>query len=147
MTLTSAEHAYNGEIRDSDQRLIVVNAASSGGSTADPTNSAGTASPYKFIRVNASSSGDNTLIAAVASRKLRIIAYAIVAAGTVTALFQDSAGSPNIFGGFDLVANSGVVFAGSLNGPAFDTIAGNGLELNLSGAIAVKGHLTYVEVL
>lgn len=147
MPLTpGVEHTYNGEVRDPDGRLIVVGSYTSGGTTADPVNSAGVATPIKFVRINASSSGDNTIVAAVATKKIRVLGYAMVATGTVTALFQDSAGSPVIFGGFDLIANSGVSYAGGLLAPAFDTAAGNGLEINLSAGVAVKGHLTYIEV-
>jgi hypothetical protein len=67
-----------------------------------------------------------------------------VSNGTVNAKFQSSTGG-DITGLLYLVANTGASSGYSPTGH-FETVSGEALELNLSGAIAVGGHLSYVEV-
>jgi hypothetical protein len=79
----------------------------------------------KFVRVNATADGDNTIIAGVPGKKVRVLGYAITiggGAGIVT--FQDTAASPNIFATFSLPANGGVSYSGNHRCPAFETAQG-----------------------
>ena len=99
----------------------------------------------KFTQINASASGDNTIIAAVTSKKLRVLSLSLMAAGTVNARWASGTGTSTPLSGLlPLVANSGY----SNNSPfgLFETAAGSLLNLNLSGAVAVTGHLSYVEI-
>jgi hypothetical protein len=98
----------------------------------------------KFAVIAASASGDNTLVSAVGGKKLRVLNYVLMSNGTVNAKFQSSTAG-DITGLLYLVANTG---ASSSFNPVghFETVSGEALELNLSGAIAVGGHLSYVEV-
>lgn len=104
-----------------------------------------TALTPKYAVIAASTSGNNTIVAAVATKKIRVLAYNMIAAGTVNAKFQTGAGGTDITGLKYLIANSGI--AAPFN-PAgwFETAAGVLLNLNLSAAIAVGGELVYVEV-
>lgn len=106
---------------------------------------AGTISTPKFAAIAASSSGNNTLISANATKKLRVLAASFVANGTVNVKFQDGAGGTDKTGLFYLVANSGAVLPFNPVG-WFETTANTLLNLNLSAAVAVGGCLTYIEV-
>lgn len=108
------------------------------------------AGPFKYAVIAASSSGDNELVAAVTGKKIRVLAYCIVGNdAAVTARFESGAGGTALSGqmklGTALATNFG--FAAGFN-PAgwFETAEGQNLNLELSAAQSVAGHLTYVEV-
>jgi|GEM_PF-1635448 len=104
-----------------------------------------TALTPKFAAISASASGNNTVVSAVTSKKIRVLAYNFIAAGTVNAKFQSGAGGTDLTGLKYCVANSGLV---APYNPAgwFETASNTLLNLNLSAAVAVGGELTYVEV-
>ena len=101
---------------------------------------------YKYAIIDAATSGNNTIVSLVASRKLRVVSLFMVAAGTVIARFESNAGGAALTGQMNLVVNSG--FSLPYN-PAgwFETVAGQLLNLELSAAISVDGSVTYIEVL
>lgn len=104
-----------------------------------------TALTPKFAVIDAATSGDNTLVASVAGKKIRVVALFLVAAGTVNARFESGAGGTALTGQMNLVANSG--FSLPFNPVGwFETAATTLLNLELSAAISVDGCLTYVEV-
>jgi hypothetical protein len=109
-----------------------------------------TALTPKFANISAASSGDNTLVAAVTSKKIRILSLFLMSAGTVNAYIRDDSGTPvNLMGDatnkFVLEATAGFVLPFSPIGWQ-ETTSGEGLQLNLSAAIAVVGSIAYVEV-
>ena len=104
-----------------------------------------TAATPKFAVIDAASSGDNTLVSAVASNKIRVLSLFLVSAGTVTARFESGAGGTALTGQMNLVANSGFVLPFNPTG-WFETAVNTLLNLELSGAISVDGSLVYVEV-
>ena len=106
----------------------------------------GAAVTLKFVRVNATSDGDNTVIAAVVGKKIRVIGYAIVASAAGTVTIQDSQGTPVIHASFPLAANGGVSYAGSIDAPAFETAEGFGVEISNGAGVDTLGHMTYIEV-
>jgi hypothetical protein len=99
--------------------------------------------PPKFAPIVANASGATLVVAAVALKKLRVLGYNVIANGAVNVKFQ-SAGNDKT-GLKYLAANGGI--APSFN-PAgwFETNAGEALNINLSGAVAVGGELVYIEV-
>lgn len=99
----------------------------------------------KFVIIDAASSGDNTILAAVTSKKIRVLAAFLVAAGTVNARFESGAGGTALTGQMNLVANTGFVLPFSPVG-WFETASNTLLNLELSAAISVDGSLVYVEV-
>jgi len=99
----------------------------------------------KFATITASSSGATTVVAAVTSKKIRVISYVVVANAAVNIKFQSHVTPTDKTGLLYLAANGGVSGAYAPTGH-FETISGEALDINLSGAIAVGGHLTYVEV-
>ena len=100
----------------------------------------------KYAVVNASASGSNTVVAAVANKRIRVLSYVIIAAGDVTVTWQSA--SNNISGPMALAANGGAAPSSGQAVPAgligqFETNQGEALNVNLSAAITVGGHLTY----
>ena len=106
---------------------------------------AGTILTPKFATIAASSSGNNTIVAAVTSKKIRVVAAAFISNGTVNAKFQSGAGGTDLTGLFYMVANTGAVLPYNPVG-WFETAVTTLLNLNLSGAVAVGGCIAYVEV-
>jgi hypothetical protein len=104
-----------------------------------------TALTPKFAIIDAATSGDNTLVAAVTSKKIRVLAAFMVSAGTVNARFESGAGGTALTGQMNLVANSGFVLPFNPVG-WFETAVTTLLNLELSGAVSVDGSLVYVEV-
>ncbi len=103
-----------------------------------------TALTPKFATIAAASSGDNTLVALVGGKKIRVLAYNFMANGTVNAKFK-SGGGTDLTGLKYLLANTGLVAPFNPVG-WFETVSGEALLINLSAAIAVGGELVYVEV-
>jgi hypothetical protein len=99
----------------------------------------------KFAVIDDASSGDNTIVAAVSGKKIRVLSYVLVAAGTVTARFESGAAGTALTGQMSLVDAVGVSAGFSPVGH-FETAVDALLNLELSGAVSVDGHLTYVEV-
>jgi WD40 repeat protein len=105
-----------------------------------------TARTVSFGVINASSSGDNTLLAAQgASNKIRIVSLFLVSAGTVNVRFESAAGGTALTGQMPLIANTGFVLPFNPTG-WFETGANALLNLELSGAIGVHGSFSYVVV-
>jgi len=75
----------------------------------DGVQNAGAALTPKFARIAASTSGNNTIVAAVTGKKIRVLAYNFIANGTVNAKFQTAAGGTDLTGLKYCVANSGLV--------------------------------------
>lgn len=98
----------------------------------------------KYAVIDAATSGDNTLVAAVAGKKIRVLAVLIVAAGSVTTRFESGASGTALTGQMSLTTNSGYVLPFN-EGGWFETEAATLLNLELSAAISVDGCLTYVE--
>lgn len=104
-----------------------------------------TALTPKFAAIDAATSGNNTLVAAVSSKKIRVLALFLVSAGTVNARFESGADGTALSGQMNLVANSGFVLPYNPVG-WFETASNTLLNLELSAAISCDGSLTYVEV-
>jgi len=104
-----------------------------------------TALTPKFAVISASSSGDNTIVAAVTSKKIRVLGYVIVAAGTVGVTWKSGTGGTALSGLMSLTANTGIAAAYCPVG-LLETGSGVLLNLTLDAAVAVTGHLVYIEV-
>lgn len=99
----------------------------------------------KYAVIDAATSGDNTLVSAVSSKKIRVLACFMVAAGDLTARFEDGASGTALTGQMNLTTNSGFVLPFNPVG-WFETSATTLLNLELSAATSVDGSLVYVEV-
>jgi hypothetical protein len=135
-----AEADYAALLTDSTGRLHVNATVNT-----DAIMSAGAACTPKFAKIDAASSGNNTLVAAVTDKKIRVLSLYMVSAGTVTVRFESGADGTALTGQSSLVANTGFVLPYSPVG-WFETAATTLLNLELSGAVSVDGALTYIEV-
>lgn len=104
----------------------------------------------KYAPVAAASSGANTLLAAVTGKKIRVLSLALIGAAAVNLYFTSAAAGAVIFGGSTnkiAIAAAGDGFVLPLNEHGwFETVAGELLNMNLSGAVVVSGGFTYIEV-
>lgn len=103
----------------------------------------------KHANIAASSSGNNTVVAAVSGKQIWVLEVVLISNGLVNVKFQSGAGGTDITGLFYLRANTG--FSKNHGGanyaiPLCKTATGALLNLNLSDAIAVGGVLAYIEV-
>ena len=98
----------------------------------------------KHAAIDAASSGDNTLVAAVSGKKIRVLALFISMTGTlVTIRFEDGAGWTALTGQMGPTAGQTIVLPFSPVG-WFETSDATLLNMELSGAQSVDGALTYI---
>jgi hypothetical protein len=104
-----------------------------------------TALTPKFAIVTASSSGATTVVAAVTSKKIRVLRWRVSANGAVNIKWQSHV-TPTDKSGLSYCTQFKDCGGGYCPVGHFETIAGEALDINLSAAVAVSGELTYVEV-
>lgn len=92
--------------------------------------------------IDVASSGDNTLIAAVAGKKIRVYYCILVSSGTVTVRFESGASGTALTGQITLAVNTGFA-TGYCPLGHFETTAGVLLNLELSDAVSVDGWIVY----
>jgi hypothetical protein len=109
-------------------------------------NNGATALTPKFAAISASASGNSTAVAAVVGKKIRVLSYRFQAGADVDVKFRDNTAGVDLTGAMSTGTKGGG--GGSAFSPVghFETAAGNALSINLSGAVQVSGHLTYIEV-
>jgi hypothetical protein len=97
-----------------------------------------------FAAIDVAASGDNTIVAADATRKIKVLAYNYVCDGTVAVRWKSGAGT-NLSGAKAFVANTGLCSAVGTpaGGHLLETAVNQALVLNLSAAIGVRGELSY----
>lgn len=96
--------------------------------------------------IDHAASGDNTLVAAVTGRKIRVLSLFLIVAGAVNVRFESGAGGTALTGVMNFgAAGDGVVLGYNPLG-WFETAAGSLLNLELSGAVSVDGALQYIEI-
>ena len=99
----------------------------------------------KRAAIDAASSGNNTLVAAVTGKKIRVLALAITMTGTaVTIRFEDGAGGTALTGQRQPTQGQTVTLPFNPVG-WFETSAATLLNLELGGAQSVDGVLVYIE--
>jgi hypothetical protein len=107
---------------------------------------AGLALTPKYAVIDAAISGDNTIVAAVSAKKIRVLALHLTMTGTlVTIRFESGAGGTALTGQMQPLAGSGITMPFNPVG-WFETAAAALLNMELSGAQSVDGCLVYVEV-
>lgn len=96
-----------------------------------------------FASISCANAGSNTLVAAVPTKKIKVLSYVLVADAAVTAKFQSN--STDLTGAMSFSANGGAAspVATPGGGWLFETATGQALNLNLGGAVGVRGHLSY----
>lgn len=94
--------------------------------------------------INASSNGNNTAVAASVGKRIVPLLGDLIAAGAVTVTMQSSGGAV-LDGPMAFAANGGKIYPQSPWGH-YATGLGEGLVINLGGAVQVGGHLLYALV-
>ena len=122
---------------------VDANAGMSVAQSSDTLNSSGVPVTPQFATVSLATSG--TIVAAVAGKRVRVLAYLIVCTSANAVTWQTSTGNVPLSGSMSFGASGGVSAPFSQVGH-FQTIAGDGLVLALGSAAQVSGHLTYVMV-
>jgi len=105
-----------------------------------------TALTPKFASISAASSGDNTLVAAVTDKKIRVLSAILVVAGDVDVAFESGASGTALTGDMSLAADGNGFVLGFNPVGWFETAVSTLLNLELSAAVQASGCLTYVEV-
>lgn len=140
--------ALNVKVTDGSNSLVINLDGTINVITADNTSTiiSGTDSlTPKFAIISATASGNNTLVAAVSGKKIRVISGLLVATGAVNIRFEDGASGTALTGVMQLVANTGFAMPYVPVGH-FETGDNTLLNLELSAAISVNGWLVYIEV-
>lgn len=100
----------------------------------------------KFAKIDAASSGDNTLVEAVTGKKIRVMAGSLTMTGTaVTIRFESAASGTALTGQMTPLQGTTILLPYCPLGH-FETVAGELLNLELGGAQSVDGWLVYIEV-
>jgi hypothetical protein len=100
----------------------------------------------KSAVIDNAASGDNTLVAAVTGKRIRVLAMIAVMTGTaVTIRFESGAGGTALTGQMQPTSGGGFVLPYNPIG-WFETAASELLNMELSGAQSVDGVLRYVEI-
>ena len=99
----------------------------------------------KRAKIDAASSGDNTLVAAVTGKKIRVLAAFFTMTGTaVTIRFEVGAGGTALTGQMGPTAGQTIVLPFNPVG-WFETSDATLLNMELSGSQSVDGALVYIE--
>lgn len=96
-----------------------------------------------YAPVSASGAGATTIVAGVAGKSIRVLALQLIGAGAVGVKWQSLESTTDLTGLEAIAQNSGYVLPYNPVG-WFQTNQGEGLDINLSGAVAVGGSLTYI---
>jgi len=99
----------------------------------------------KFAIIDAATSGDNTLVAAVSGKKIRVVSVVLIASAAVNVRFESGASGTALTGQMNLTTNSGFA-PGFIPIGHFETATNTLLNLELSSANSVDGWITYIEV-
>lgn len=96
----------------------------------------------KYAVVSESTAADNEVVAAVAGKKIRVLSYALSAAGAVTVTWKTAATA--LTGAMSLATGTPLVCIEPQG--CFETVAGEALNIAPGGAVQVSGHIAYIEV-
>ena len=99
-------------------------------------------SAVKFASINADTAGDKLIVPAVSNKRIRVIAYAVVATEPTSIKFRS--GTTDITGSMLLVQGGGIAHA--YDGGLFQTAVNQPLNINLSINATVGGYVVYREV-
>lgn len=99
----------------------------------------------KYALIDAAASGNNTLVAAVADKKIRVLDVVLIASGAVVARFESGASGTALTGQMELSKNGGFAPGFSPVGH-FETATNTLLNLELDSTTSVDGWLVYIEV-
>lgn len=96
----------------------------------------------QYAKIAATTSGNTTVVAAQSGKRIRVLAYNLISAGSVVVKFQSGAGGTDLTGAKTLVESSGIVCPQGPDG-WFQTEPGDLLNINLSASVTVGGEMVY----
>lgn len=102
-------------------------------------------SDVQYAVVDHAASGDNTLVAAVTGKKIRVVSLVLVSVGALTVRLESGASGTALTGQMALAANGSLVWPYNPAGWC-ETAAAALLNLELSAATSVDGVIGYVLV-
>ncbi len=102
-------------------------------------------SELQYASIDSAGSGDNTLVAAVAGKRIRVLSLFAITAGAVTVAFESAASGTALTGDMNVASKGSIIMPFNPEG-WFQTVAGELLNMELGGATSVDGCLTYVLV-
>jgi hypothetical protein len=98
-----------------------------------------------YAAITASASGATTIVAAIAGKSIIVLRWNITANGNVNVKLQSTT-TTAIATGLHYMTQYASAGGAWCPGGIFATVPGEGLDINLSGAQAVGGELTYVAI-
>lgn len=146
-------------IEDINRRAKLVYVASGSGTSEDPYAGLvlgpvdevsgyiyenGSRREVKRAVIDAATSGNNTIVAAVTGKKIRVLSVNLIASGAVNVRWESGADGTALSGQMNFAANSGYVLPYNKDG-WYQTAESTLLNLELSGATSVDGSITYIE--
>lgn len=121
-----------------------VGVAALAGPAKIPDSVTGDGMVVKYEKINANTSGDNTLLAAVTGKRIRVLAVNIICTTAGDVRFESGASGTALTGQYPVAANGGFVLPYSPVG-WFQTASATLLNLELSGTLDCNGSFVYVE--
>ena len=94
----------------------------------------------------AGSGTDNTIVAAVATKKIRVLSYHIMSLVGNNIRFQSGTGASNLLTGFSYIGSNGGLVAPYNPMGWFETSGNNLLNIKMTAAQTIGGCLTYLEI-
>lgn len=96
-----------------------------------------------FAKVDTASSGDTQIVAASTGKKIKLLSSALVCNGNVSIKWRS--GTTDLSGAIPCTQYSGYVLPASAPGMGhyLETASNTALNLNLSSAVQVSGHISY----
>jgi len=92
-----------------------------------------------FATINATTSGDTQVVAAVSNRRIVVVAFGVIASATVNIRFRS--GTTDITGSMRVVEGGGIAHA--YDAGLFQTAVNQPLNINLSANATVGGYVVY----
>ena len=96
-----------------------------------------------FAAISGALSPDNEIVAAVATRRIRVVGFFFVVAGAVLVAFESSAGGDALTGRMSFAADGDSISVANQLG-LFQTVAGESLSMELSATVQISGGVSYV---
>jgi len=106
----------------------------------DPVGVSTHRSPLNAVIATSSQNGVE-IVAAVANKKIVVVSWNVMAAGTTSVKWQSA--TTDISGLYPLLANIGVVVDHSVPDFGLKTVAGQALNINNSQAVQIGGYVSY----
>lgn len=149
-TAASLAGAWPLEITDGIHGPVAIKPSNISAVATDPslvvslTPNLPTSTSVSSVTVNASTNGNNTLIAGVAGKTIRVFKVALVFSAGGTVIFQDG-NSTTLTGPMVLYTGATIVLDMDVTNPWFLTSTGNGFVINLASGAAVGGVVYYTQ--